>query len=233
VTAIPTTYAGVNFRSRIEARWACFFDKIGWPWTYEPYDLEGYIPDFTLDFYKPLLVEVKHDGADVAEAKAKIEASGWAGEALVVCGTWPRNNGEYPYEDQHAVGELLEVHEYEGTREEYEQALANYREYEQARAERKSKEPARDKPPSRWAGVKPSMPRWRDPTWGNAMLFRCKKCGGASLLHDELSWRCRVNGCYDGNRYIREALNNAALLWREAGNETQWKSPRHHYGRRR
>lgn len=33
--AIPTNYKGVNFRSRTEARWAAFFDEIGWTWRYE------------------------------------------------------------------------------------------------------------------------------------------------------------------------------------------------------
>ena len=30
IKAIPTTYAGVRFRSRLEARWAAFFDLCGW-----------------------------------------------------------------------------------------------------------------------------------------------------------------------------------------------------------
>ncbi len=47
-TGIPTLYHGRRFRSRIEARWAAFFDLANWPWEYEPFDLEGYIPDFVL-----------------------------------------------------------------------------------------------------------------------------------------------------------------------------------------
>jgi len=39
VTAIQTTYRGIRFRSRTEARWAAFFDELGWPWEYEPHDL--------------------------------------------------------------------------------------------------------------------------------------------------------------------------------------------------
>ena len=31
----PTTYADVKFRSRLEARWAAFFDLAGWRWEYE------------------------------------------------------------------------------------------------------------------------------------------------------------------------------------------------------
>jgi hypothetical protein len=46
--AIPTTFAGVRMRSRLEARWASFFTNCGWRWTYEPFDTEGWAPDFTL-----------------------------------------------------------------------------------------------------------------------------------------------------------------------------------------
>lgn len=44
----PTRYNGVEFRSRLEARWAAFFDILGWEWRYEPVDLEGWTPDFWL-----------------------------------------------------------------------------------------------------------------------------------------------------------------------------------------
>jgi hypothetical protein len=65
IKAIPTTYAGVNFRSRLEARWAAFFDLCGWKWEYEPFDLEGWAPDFLLK--SPccdVLAEVKHIDLD-------------------------------------------------------------------------------------------------------------------------------------------------------------------------
>lgn len=41
-----TVYDGVTFRSRLEARWAAFFDLVGWEWEYEPIDLDGWSPDF-------------------------------------------------------------------------------------------------------------------------------------------------------------------------------------------
>lgn len=49
--AIPTRYKGYKFRSRLEARYACFLDAVGLQWEYESqgYDLpsEGkYLPDF-------------------------------------------------------------------------------------------------------------------------------------------------------------------------------------------
>lgn len=56
---IPTTYKGIEYRSRLEAKWAYFFDMLGWPYQYEPYELDGYIPDFALTFGNPILVEVK------------------------------------------------------------------------------------------------------------------------------------------------------------------------------
>lgn len=51
-TPIPTEYQGILFRSRLEARWAVFFDDIGLDWEYEPegFDLptRRYLPDFRL-----------------------------------------------------------------------------------------------------------------------------------------------------------------------------------------
>jgi hypothetical protein len=35
VKAIETAYKGYRFRSRLEARWAVFFDTLGWDWRYE------------------------------------------------------------------------------------------------------------------------------------------------------------------------------------------------------
>lgn len=48
-----TYYKGIRFRSRLEAKWAVFFDACGVEWEYEPegYDLRdgiSYLPDFKL-----------------------------------------------------------------------------------------------------------------------------------------------------------------------------------------
>lgn len=53
---IPTEYKGIVFRSRLEARWASFFDLCGWDWVYEPFDCQGWIPDFQIG---QTLVEIK------------------------------------------------------------------------------------------------------------------------------------------------------------------------------
>jgi len=57
---IETNYKGIIFRSRLEAKWAMFFDEVGWDWTYEPIDLQGWIPDFIIyGEGRDVLIEVK------------------------------------------------------------------------------------------------------------------------------------------------------------------------------
>ena len=53
IQAIETRYAGCRFRSRLEARWAVFFDTLGVAWEYEPQGFilsngTHYLPDFLL-----------------------------------------------------------------------------------------------------------------------------------------------------------------------------------------
>lgn len=52
IKAIETHYKGYRFRSRLEARWAVFFDHMGIEYQYEPegFDFNGvwYLPDFYL-----------------------------------------------------------------------------------------------------------------------------------------------------------------------------------------
>ena len=74
IKAIETFYKGFRFRSRLEARWAVFFDAMGVNWLYEPEGFElpngmYYLPDF----YLPDLgiwVEVK--GSKTKEDEEKI-----------------------------------------------------------------------------------------------------------------------------------------------------------------
>ena len=59
--AIPTVFNGVQYRSRLEAKWASFFTLAGWRFEYEPEDASGWIPDFVLIGVKgnKIYVEVK------------------------------------------------------------------------------------------------------------------------------------------------------------------------------
>ena len=54
IKAKPTEYSGVIFRSKLEAKWAMYFDLLGIEWIYEPdsFILESgdvYCPDFYLE----------------------------------------------------------------------------------------------------------------------------------------------------------------------------------------
>jgi hypothetical protein len=94
---IVTFKSGIRYRSRLEARWAAFFELLGWHAFYEPFDLDGYIPDFVLHGRKErILVEVKPVSGEsdplFQEAKAKIEKSGWKHDALIVSYFLPEAN---------------------------------------------------------------------------------------------------------------------------------------------
>ena len=78
ITAIQTEYKGYRFRSRLEARWAVFFDACHVNWEYEPEGFalpngQFYLPDFLLHGCagrspSDLYVEVK---GKMTEADAK------------------------------------------------------------------------------------------------------------------------------------------------------------------
>jgi hypothetical protein len=65
IKAIETLYLGCRFRSRLEARWAVFFEAMNVKWYYEHegYALSSgwYLPDFWLPGLE-LHVEIKPDG---------------------------------------------------------------------------------------------------------------------------------------------------------------------------
>ena len=105
---IETTYAGHKFRSRLEARWAVFFDELGIVWEYEPEgykmpDGTCYMPDFWLPYFSGgMYVEVKPEGGDYRKAARFVEACGlllWKAEGLPRVGAYevfvPRSNRRF------------------------------------------------------------------------------------------------------------------------------------------
>jgi hypothetical protein len=89
---IPTVYDLVRFRSRLEAKWARFFDFCGWKWSYEPYDFAGWIPDFAIGDQLQTLVEVKPimrlEQMPPADMK-KLERAAKEGHTVLVLGADP------------------------------------------------------------------------------------------------------------------------------------------------
>lgn len=77
--ALPTVYRGYRMRSRLEARWACFWDALGVGWEYErdAFGLEGvrYLPDFWLPDFR-IWVEIKGEIRDDQAGARMIEQCG-------------------------------------------------------------------------------------------------------------------------------------------------------------
>jgi hypothetical protein len=103
IKAIETRYAGYRFRSRLEARWAVFFDVAEMDWEYEPQGLEvrttrgriKYLPDFWLET-SGQWAEVKGyldtDAMVRLHALASAMAQCSEGNDMVIFGDIPRLN---------------------------------------------------------------------------------------------------------------------------------------------
>jgi hypothetical protein len=90
----------IQYRSRLEAKYAHLFEFLDWGWDYEPIDLKGYIPDFFVYFegkpyYKNLLIEIKGEVIkQFREAAEKIFSSGFEGECIFLGSKSPRWSDE-------------------------------------------------------------------------------------------------------------------------------------------
>lgn len=196
MNAIPTRYNGVQFRSRLEARWAAMFDLIGWEWEYEPIDLDGYIPDFTVNPHEdsPILIEVKPivhwpcpvpacvscDPSDSTTrdsydcAIEKIEKSGWEGRAFL-------------------AGAVLIPAGASGL-------ICILR------------------------SAKAMSEFGNTPNKTLAKCRRCPGIFLAEDTMDGLDWRTTCHCCDSDSAYGMP--RDPTPLWREAGNRVQWRSPR-------
>lgn len=102
IQAIETRYKGYRFRSRLEARWAVFFDALGLKWEYEP---EGYVLQngecYLPDFYFPQIdmfgeVKPSNDSGALHEAVSLCEALTVAtGKACLLLFGMPEHAGMF------------------------------------------------------------------------------------------------------------------------------------------
>ena len=105
IKAIPTEYNGYLFRSRLEARWAVFFDALGVEYQYEAEGYKGldnvyYLPDFYLP-EEDVHVEVKPTDEKLREDWEKILAAiDWdatpVSNGLLILGEIPNPNDVGP-----------------------------------------------------------------------------------------------------------------------------------------
>jgi hypothetical protein len=96
--AIETLYRGCRFRSRLEARWACFWDHLETRWEYEPQGFvvagRPYLPDFRLP--NGTWVEVKGSEDELDHdlmSAAAGELPGGADPRLLILGPMPEPPG--------------------------------------------------------------------------------------------------------------------------------------------
>jgi hypothetical protein len=91
IEAKPTTYAGIEMRSRLEAGWAASLDQLGIEWEYEPETIRlesgaWYVPDFWLPALRTV-IEVK--GMGVPGIRKPIELSRELPGVIVIIGFEP------------------------------------------------------------------------------------------------------------------------------------------------
>jgi hypothetical protein len=194
--AIPTTYRGIQFRSRLEATWAAFFDAAGWQWEYEPFDMDGWIPDFALASAltapEPVLVEVKPISAFAPEVAAKIDAADQEHEVLLV-GIGPFSGTNLWHPRPVCLGWLREI-------QKYEEAGQPHVDFAWGNAVL-----------GRWEG---SESKEKNPD------------GILGFCHEEQSFRDRITGCYDGGCMGGQGGISSAeveTLWAESKNKVQWQ----------
>lgn len=108
IKPIQTCFMGYKFRSRLEARWAVFFESLGAKWEYEPegFDLGNglkYLPDFKIKNVKfihecpggthDIYIEVK--GSMTIEDIKKIDRFNECGKKIYIVGNIPRGDTLY------------------------------------------------------------------------------------------------------------------------------------------
>lgn len=98
IAAIETTYAGCRFRSRLEARWAVFLDRLDIQWEYEPqgYEFDGqrYLPDFHLP---AMGIDVEVKGVMDETSAGKLTRFAHHGKTILVLGDVPRPGTSGPH----------------------------------------------------------------------------------------------------------------------------------------
>jgi hypothetical protein len=104
---IETVYRGCRFRSRLEARWAVFFDALGLRWEYEKegFELpsgERYLPDFWIPGLTQAgsFVEIKPRGTDRDDLSRAFDLGAMVLEGL----PWPNEYRIWSMHLLHDVG---------------------------------------------------------------------------------------------------------------------------------
>lgn len=205
--AITTKYDGIEYRSRLEARWAAFMKNIGWDVVYEPFDGDGYIPDFLVQGDQPMLIEVKpavtqkEYEAAVPKAESGLSAH-WRHDILIVGASpyWVSQDG---MESDHVAGMLGEFHSF--FVREHGAGYYDAADAAMLRAENPDSE----------------VFHW---DWDLGRWFACRVCGYVNVFHSVGSFAGRPCGHYDGNGHLgTPPIAVMKSMWADACNDVKWR----------
>lgn len=203
---IPTTYRRAEFRSRLEARWASFFDLIGWKWTYEPLDADGYIPDFLIHGKRPFFVEI---GPCILQPDFEAKAQK-ADEAVAALGHDVLVVGVNPVADIPTTG-IGDVQA--GWLGEIDPGCPSDCDVPHE---------CRDSPTFAWgSGEWFQCKGYPYGNWPNKTPIACGRIG---IYHSVQGFTGRPCGHYDGDHHLGTVDPwELDRLWNHAGSTTQWK----------
>ena len=103
-----TEYNGIKFRSRLEARYACFFDLLGWKYVYEPdMQFKNWIPDFLINTQHnfDILVEVKPSYLHTVDLKLRMQCETDCTHHILLVNESPQLNDDHLF----ILGDLWKV----------------------------------------------------------------------------------------------------------------------------
>lgn len=96
ISVIPTLFDGILFRSRLEARWACFYKTLGIKYSYEHEGYKGnngimYLPDFYIQ-HLDCFIEIKGQYPNNKEfEKARFLSDGLNKNVYIFHGFFPKS----------------------------------------------------------------------------------------------------------------------------------------------
>ena len=236
--AITTVYNGIEYRSRLEARWAAFMQNIGWDIVYEPFDGDGYIPDFLVQGDRPLLVEVKPavTATEYQSAVPKAEKGlqkHWSHDILIVgASPFPGNMGNSNGEtagwlgEEDGYGDGVEELAIELARGNWPATEADVR----SACEREGFD-LNWVVGGAWSGVVDRINKWvkdGEPSewfWDAADWITCRECGRIAVYHTVMMFGGRPCWCASGGDHHlgTPPMDLLRSMWADACNDVKWR----------
>lgn len=196
IQPIETLYEGVRFRSRLEARWAVFFDRLGIKWHYEHEGYETPFGRYLPDFWLPN-VYLRHK--DQKGVLLEIKPAGWHDDRFEVEKYTTVGSDGKEVEREHMIGNTQARLQYVANQLKVAAVFVRGFEY--------------DMRWHQWEGLEQIAPWWDD----DLMIYVCTKCKAVKFEYPEGSYmECPVCGHddYDGRTELVTAAAEFAQNYR-------------------